>query len=97
VTGLLRWATRAIVAGAAGASVVLGASLAWAQQGDKGYVPLQPGQSPQELLPATPLVFWAYAFVWIALVVYIFALSRRLSKLERELVDLRSKSPAPRA
>ena len=68
----------------------------WAQ-GDEGFKPLPAGQSLQEQLPATPLVFTAYAFVWVALLAYVFILFSRLKKVERELVDLKSKSRATRA
>ena len=42
-------------------------------------------------LPATPLVFAAYAVAWIALVLYVFGLWRKLGRVERELQDLRSR------
>jgi CcmD family protein len=41
-----------------------------------------------EQLPAAPLVIGAYAFVWVALLVYVWSLWRRMTKLERELADL---------
>jgi CcmD family protein len=41
-----------------------------------------------EQLPAAPLLIGAYAFVWVALMVYVWSLWKRLSKLERELADL---------
>lgn len=41
-----------------------------------------------EKLPATPFVFAAYAFVWIALVAYVFFLWRRLGRVEQELAAL---------
>ena len=53
---------------------VLAASASLWAQGDKAFVPLPAGQSLQEPLPATPLVFTAYAFVWVALLAYIFVL-----------------------
>jgi len=47
------------------------------------------GSLPQaEQLPAAPLVIAAYAFVWVALLVYVWSLWRRMTKLERELADL---------
>ena len=49
---------------------------------------------PQEVLPATRFVFAAYAFVWVALLVYVFALWRRLARVERELADVRAKLAA---
>lgn len=96
MTALRQWTTRVLTA--AVAALTAGAGLVLAQQGDKAYVPLPPGQlAAQEQLPATPLVFAAYAFVWLALIAYVFFLWRRLTKLERELGDLRSKSRATRA
>jgi CcmD family protein len=80
----------------AAAALVVSAAGILAQQGDKAFVPLPPGQSLQEQLPATPLVFYAYSFVWVALLVYIMVLFSRLKKVERELTDLRSKARAPR-
>jgi CcmD family protein len=51
------------------------------------FVPV--GTLPQsEQLPAAPLVIGAYAFVWVALLVYVWSLWRRMAKLERELADL---------
>jgi CcmD family protein len=41
-----------------------------------------------EQLPATPLVFGAYAAVWVALLIYILVLWRRLGRVERELADV---------
>jgi CcmD family protein len=41
-----------------------------------------------EQLPAAPLVIAAYAFVWVALLVYIWSLWKRMTKLEREMADL---------
>jgi CcmD family protein len=37
----------------------------------------------------------AYAFVWIALLVYVWSLWRRMGKLERELADLRRRVQKP--
>ena len=48
-------------------------------------------QLGQEQLPATPLVFAAYAFVWVVLIVYVFSLWRRLRRVERELAEVSSK------
>lgn len=40
---------------------------------------------PDEQLPAVPLVLFAYAFIWMTVLVYVFALWRRLGKLQKEL------------
>jgi CcmD family protein len=55
------------------------------------FEPVRPGDLSQEQLPAAPLVFAAYAFVWFALVSYVFMLWRRLMHVERELAALSSR------
>jgi CcmD family protein len=42
----------------------------------------------QETIPAAPLVMGAYAFVWAALLVYVWTVWRRLLKVEKEVHDL---------
>jgi hypothetical protein len=44
---------------------------------------------PVEHLPAAPMVIGAYAFIWAALLVYLFLLWRRLGGVERDLAALR--------
>ena len=57
-------------------------------QGD--FVPVN--SLPQtEQLPAAPFVIAAYAFVWVALLVYVWSIWRRMRKIEQELADLRSR------
>jgi len=56
--------------------------------GQEEFVPAS--QLPQaEQMPAAPLVVGAYAFVWVALLVYVWSLWKRMTQLERELADLR--------
>jgi CcmD family protein len=43
---------------------------------------------PAEQLPAAPFVMAAYAFVWVALLGYLWSIWRRLGAVERELADL---------
>jgi CcmD family protein len=73
-------------------SVVLLAAPVLASQAPAGQAPA--GQSefvpinevpPADQLPAAPLLVTAYAFVWIALMIYLWSIWRRLSKVEREL------------
>ena len=52
-----------------------------------GFVPMS-AAAPREILPATPLVFYAYAFVWLALIVYVFTIWRRMARVERDLADV---------
>jgi len=60
------------------------------------FVPVAPGELGQEQLPATPLVFGAYAFVWIVLMTYVFLTWRRMTRLERDLADVRARQEARR-
>jgi CcmD family protein len=76
------------------AVVGMAPAVAWAQQPgpQSQFVPAD--TLPQEVLPATPFVFGAYAFVWVALFVYVYALWRRLGRVERELADVHAKLSA---
>jgi CcmD family protein len=78
--------------------VLLPGALAAAQQpapspaAQEGFVPV--GSLPQaEQLPAAPMRIAAYAFVWVALLVYVWSLWKRLARLERELADLQRRVP----
>ena len=53
-------------------------------------------QLGREQLPATPLVFAAYAFVWLALLAYIFFLWQRLRRAERDVADLSARTTSAR-
>ena len=53
----------------------------------------------QEKLPAAPLLTAAYAFVWVALLAYVWTIWRRLNAVEtemRQLSDRIAERPAPR-
>jgi len=73
-------------------------TVAWAgQTPQQGFQPI--GDIPdaaRETLAASPLVYGAYGFVWIALVVYVFLLWQRLGKVERELADVTARLAARR-
>jgi CcmD family protein len=43
----------------------------------------------REQLPATPFIGVAYGFIWVAILVYVFGLARRLGRVQGELEDLR--------
>ena len=67
----------------------------WEQpQQPNDFVPLKdlPGKVQQEQLPAAPLVMGAYGFVWVALLVYVWSLWRRVGAVQRELTDLRQRA-----
>jgi CcmD family protein len=46
----------------------------------------------QEHIPAAPLVMGAYAFVWVALLLYVWSVWRRVGAVQRELADLRRRT-----
>ena len=48
------------------------------------FVPMSEA-APREVLPATPLVFYAYAFVWLALIAYVFSIWRRMARVEQDV------------
>ena len=62
-------------------------------QGD--FVPVSQLPAQAEQLPAAPLLMGAYAFVWVALLVYVWSLWKRMGKLERELAELRRRVQNP--
>jgi CcmD family protein len=58
-------------------------------QAQTGFV--KASELPTEVLPAAPFVFFAYAFVWVVLIGYVFALWQKLRRVERELSDMTSR------
>lgn len=59
------------------------------------FVPVNALPAAAEQLPAAPLLIGAYAFVWVALLVYVWSLWKRMAKLERELADLQRRLLRP--
>ena len=55
-----------------------------------GFVPVSE-LPPAEQLPAAPLLVTAYAFVWLALMVYLWSIWRRLGKVEEEMRSLETR------
>jgi CcmD family protein len=72
----------------AGAGVIATLALSGvslAAQANDGFVIAKPEDIDKENLPATPLVFGAYAIVWIVVTVYVLTLWRRIAKTEQEV------------
>jgi CcmD family protein len=63
-------------------------------QGEEEFKLAGPDDIIREELPATPLVFAAYAAVWVVLIIYVFSIWRRVSKVERELNEVSSRLQA---
>jgi CcmD family protein len=50
-----------------------------------------------EHLPAAPLLIAAYAFVWVAVMVYVWTIWRRLNRVEADLRALEQRQRGPGA
>jgi CcmD family protein len=79
---------------------LLGAVVAWlltvpvfalqAPSGQTTFVPVDQ-LPPGEQLPSAPLLVAAYAFVWVAVLFYVWLLWRRLNKVEGEMHTLQQR------
>ena len=58
--------------------------------GQSEFVPMN-SLPPADQLPAAPLLITAYAFVWVALALYVWSVWARLGRVERELQALQQK------
>ncbi len=77
-------------------SVLMAASaLAQPPAPQSEFVPLDK-LPPSEQLPSAPLLVAAYAFVWIAVMFYLWTIWRRLNKVEAEMRALEQRSAAGR-
>jgi CcmD family protein len=65
-------------------------ALVLAQPGQTEFVPVTELPASEQL-PAAPLLIAAYAFVWIAVLAYLWLIWRRLAKVEQEIGDLSSR------
>lgn len=76
-------------------SFVLLAAPAFALQPPKGQGEFVPVDSvpPGDQLPAAPLLIVAYAFVWIAVMFYVWTIWRRMNRVEDEMRALAQKAP----
>jgi CcmD family protein len=75
-------------------------SAAQAQPGQGSYVPVDQ-LPPADQLPAAPLLIAAYAFVWVAVLFYVWTIWHRMKNVEAEMrmLDQRSigrREPATR-
>ncbi len=76
-------------------SFVLLAAPAFALQPPTGQSEFVPADSVplSDQLPAAPLLVAAYAFVWLATLVYVWSIWRRLNTVEDEMRALAQKAP----
>jgi hypothetical protein len=59
--------------------------------GEGGFVPIEQ-LPPAEQLPAAPLLIAAYAFVLVAVLLYVWTIWRRLNKVEYDMRALSQRS-----
>jgi CcmD family protein len=52
---------------------------------DQEYLPVD---TAEEQIPAAPLVIGAYSVVWVGVVLYLWSIWQRLSRVERELAQV---------
>lgn len=75
--------------------LVAATSTVWAQEpppqgGLEGFVPANT-LPPAQRMPAAPLLIAAYAFIWVALLIYLWSIWRRLGRVENELRQIEGK------
>ena len=56
------------------------------------FVPVSQLPTPEQM-PAGPLVIAAYAFVWLAVLFYLWSIWRRIGRVEADLQALRRRAP----
>lgn len=79
----------------AACGVALAAVPALAQQpqgGQNEFVPVSQLPTPEQM-PAGPLVIAAYAFVWLAVLFYLWSIWRRINRVEADMHALQRRSP----
>ena len=69
------------------AILVLMNAVVFAQQAQSEFQPVTEIPASEQM-PSAPLVIAAYAFVWLAFVVYVWTMWRKLGKVEQELQSL---------
>jgi CcmD family protein len=74
----------------AAALALVSTAIAFAQA-QEGFTKMSPEDMARESLPAAPLVYTAYAIVWLGIAIYVFTLWRRLGRVERDLADVQSR------
>jgi CcmD family protein len=67
-------------------------AMAQAAESQEGYVPIT-DLPPAQQLPAAPFLIAAYAFIWLALLAYLWSIWRRLGTIQQEIrvLDARSR------
>jgi hypothetical protein len=77
-----------VTAGTIPSTEAFAAQPAAAQTAPDGFEPVTE-IPPEEQIPAKPLVAGAYAFIWLAMLVYVGLLWRRLGAVQKDIDALR--------
>jgi CcmD family protein len=85
MTVAVRILTAVLLTAVLAAPVMSAASQPPRTSADQEYVPVD---TAEEQLPAAPLVIGAYAVVWVGVVLYLWSIWQRLSRVERELAQV---------
>ena len=59
-------------------------------QAQDGFVTVQTVST--DSVPAGPLLYGAYAAVWVILILYVFILARRLTRIERDMKEVSARA-----
>jgi CcmD family protein len=65
--------------------------MAQTPESQEGYVPIT-DLPPAQQLPAAPFLIAAYAFIWVALLAYVWSIWRRLGTVQQEIRVLDARS-----
>jgi len=65
-----------------------------AAPGQEGFAPISQ-LPPSQQLPAAPFLIAAYAFIWVALVAYLWSIRRRMGTLKHD-IEILERRPLPR-
>lgn len=84
------WASSALAVASAGRPGEAAFLVALQQPAGSDFVPVSqlPDTRQAEQIPAAPMLIAAYIVVWLALLLYLWSLWRRLATVEREVADV---------
>ncbi len=76
------------------AATLAPAWIGWAIAHADEYVPVVTGANPQPKTDPNPFILGAYGFIWAAVLIYVIALAKGLSRARAEIADLRRRVDA---
>jgi CcmD family protein len=82
---VVRLAAAILLTASLAAPAVLDGSQPPPKAADQEYVPVD---TAEEQIPAAPLIIGAYSVVWVGVVLYLWSIWQRLSRVERELAQV---------